>query len=70
MLPETFSISGARATWKSPIDEGAAPYAGPAFYVSQGGTRSGSDQLLLEALLAAAERSLALLQGAMPGPSA
>lgn len=60
---ETFSISGARATWKSPIDEGAAPYAGPAFYVSQGGTRSGSNQLLLEALLAAADRSLALLPG-------
>ena len=34
---ETFTISGGKASWKSPVDAGSASYSAPAFYVSQGG---------------------------------
>ena len=60
---ETFALADGKASWKSPVDAGGATYAGPAFYVTEGGTFSGSSQLLLEALLAAPDRSLALLPG-------
>ncbi len=60
---ETFQVDGSKATWKSPVDTGAGVYSAPAFYVAQGGTFSGGSQLLLEALLAAPDKSLPLLPG-------
>ncbi len=60
---ETFKISGGNATWKSPVDAGENRYTAPAFYVAQGGTASGSTQLLIEALLAAPDKSMTLLPG-------
>ena len=60
---ETFALADGKASWKSPVDAGGAAYAGPEFYVAEGGTFSGSSQLLLEALLAAPDKSLALLPG-------
>ncbi len=60
---ETFKISGGNATWKSPVDAGESKYAATAFYVAQGGTASGGTALLIETLLASADKSLALLPG-------
>jgi hypothetical protein len=60
---ETFNIAAAKASWKSPVDTGSSPYTSPAFYNAQGGTAGGGTQLLLEALLAAPDKSLALLPG-------
>ena len=34
---ETFSIAGAKASWTSPVDAGAARYGAPAFYLAAGG---------------------------------
>jgi len=60
---ETFQIVDGKARWKSPVDSGASAYASPAFYVAQGGTWTGGSQLLLEALLAAPDKTLRLLPG-------
>ena len=57
---ETFTISDGTARWKSPIDAGSAAYAGPAFYVAQGGPMSTS-AWLIEALLARPDKTVALL---------
>jgi len=59
---ETFTVSAGTARWKSPIDAGTAPYAGPAFYVSQGGPID-TMAWLLEALLAVPDKTLNLLPG-------
>lgn len=59
---ESFTVAKGEAKWKSPVDAGSTVYNSPAFYVAQGGTISGSG-LLLEALLAAPGKSLALLPG-------
>ncbi|MDY0748958.1 amidohydrolase family protein [Paucibacter sp. R3-3] len=59
---EQFDIADGIATWKSPIDAGTAPYAGPAFYVPAGWTPLAND-LLTERLVAAAGRDVALLPG-------
>jgi imidazolonepropionase-like amidohydrolase len=59
---ETFTISGATAAWKSPIDAGSASYAAPAFYVSQGGPIDAT-AWFLEALLARPDKTLDLLPG-------
>jgi imidazolonepropionase-like amidohydrolase len=59
---ETFQVSGGKAAWKSPVDAGNGAYIEPAFYVAQGGTFAGT-QLLLEALLASKDKSVALLPG-------
>src|SRR4051812_3324582 len=59
---EAFTISGATARWKSPIDAGSASYSAPAFYVSQGGPID-TTAWFLEALLARPDRSLDLLPG-------
>jgi imidazolonepropionase-like amidohydrolase len=59
---ETFKRRGGTAEWKSQVDAGSTAYKSEAFYVTQGGTFWGSG-LLLEALLAAPGRSLALLPG-------
>jgi imidazolonepropionase-like amidohydrolase len=59
---ETFTISGGTAGWKSPIDAGSAPYAMPAFYLSQGGPID-TTAWFLEALLARPDKTLNLLPG-------
>jgi imidazolonepropionase-like amidohydrolase len=59
---ETFTITRATASWKSPIDGGTANYSVPAFYVSQGGPID-LTAWFLEALLARPDQSLALLPG-------
>lgn len=60
---ESFQVGGGKATWKSPVDAGGSAYTSPALYVAQGGTWSGSSQLLIEALLASSDKSLPLLPG-------
>ena len=59
-VAETFSVSGGTAKWKSPVDSGSAAYKGPEFYMALGGPSSGV-ALFFDALLAAPDRSLALL---------
>ncbi len=60
---ERFEIHDGTATWKSPVDAGTHHYGSAAFYVPQGGTSSGSTQLLIETLLASPDKSIALLPG-------
>jgi imidazolonepropionase-like amidohydrolase len=60
---ETFAITAGAAIWKSPVDAGGAPYNSPAFYITEGGTFTGSIQLTIEALLRSPDKSLALLPG-------
>jgi hypothetical protein len=57
---ETFTVSGASANWKSPVDAGKAAYSKPAFYVTQGGPTD-INAWFLERLLAAPNHTLALL---------
>lgn len=59
---ETFAVAGGKAEWKSPIDQGAAPYAGPAIYYPAG-PGSLTFEHLVERLIAAPDRSVALLPG-------
>jgi imidazolonepropionase-like amidohydrolase len=59
---ETYKRRGDTAEWKSQVDAASTAYKSAAFYVTQQGTTWGSG-LLLEALLAAPGRSLALLPG-------
>jgi imidazolonepropionase-like amidohydrolase len=59
---ETFAIVGARASWKSPVDEAAAPYQSPGEYAAFGGPLDVSADLV-EALIAAPGKTLALLPG-------
>jgi imidazolonepropionase-like amidohydrolase len=59
---ETFSIAAGKASWKSPVDAGSAPYQAAAFYSTQGGP---IDNLawFLERLLASPGRKLPMLPG-------
>jgi len=59
---ETFSLAAGKATWKSPIDAGGADVKAPAFYVAQGGPMA-ITAWFLERVLAAPDKSLALLPG-------
>lgn len=59
---ETFTVANGAAAWKSPIDAGQAPYAAPAFYAAQGGPMATLIGLV-DALLAAPDKKLALLPG-------
>src|SRR5262249_40584862 len=59
---ETFTITGATAGGKSPIDAGSADYAAPKVYVTQGGPIE-STAWVLDALLAQPDKSLDLLPG-------
>jgi len=59
---EKFRRSGGTAEWKSQVDAGSAAYKSSAYYITQSSTFSGNG-LLLEALLAAPDKSLALLPG-------
>jgi len=59
---ETFDIDHGVATWKSPVDRASAAYKGPAMYNAFGGPVDlGAD--LLDAIIAAPGRSLAMLPG-------
>jgi imidazolonepropionase-like amidohydrolase len=60
---ETFEILNGKASWKSPVDAGDHSYNSAALYVPEGGTSCGSTQLLIEALLASPDKSIALLPG-------
>ncbi len=57
---ESFAIDQAVAKWKSPVDEGAAPYLAPAFYAVSGGTFL-ANEAMIGPLLAAGAKGLALL---------
>ena len=59
---ETFSITGGKASWKSPVDAGSAAYGAPAFYSSLGGPID-TTAWLLERLLASPDKTLTLLPG-------
>jgi imidazolonepropionase-like amidohydrolase len=59
---ETFAITAGKASWKSPVDSGSAPYGAPALYTAFGGP---VDVIAdhFDALLAAPGQSLPLLPG-------
>lgn len=57
---ESFAVTGRKATWKSPVDGGSAPYDAAAMYVAFGGPMD-LTAALAEALIAAPDKSLALL---------
>jgi len=59
---ESFSIAGAAAQWRSPVDAGASAYSGAAFYNPQGGPID-TNAWLLERLLASPDKTLDLLPG-------
>jgi imidazolonepropionase-like amidohydrolase len=59
---EKFNIADGKASWKSPIDAGGAPYSAPSFYVAFGGPTQLTAQFV-ERLIASPDRSLALLPG-------
>jgi imidazolonepropionase-like amidohydrolase len=57
---ESFAVAHGRATWKSPVDGGSAPYSAPALYVAFGGPVDLTADFA-ERLIAAPDKSLALL---------
>jgi imidazolonepropionase-like amidohydrolase len=59
---ESFTITARKAAWKSPVDGASAPYDAPAMYVAFGGPIDLTADLA-EALIAAPDKSLALLPG-------
>jgi imidazolonepropionase-like amidohydrolase len=59
---ETFSVTGGKASWKSPIDAGSASYSTAAFYVPFGGPVA-LNAWLAERLIASPDKSLSLLPG-------
>jgi imidazolonepropionase-like amidohydrolase len=59
---ESFLIRAGKATWKSPVDGSSASYASPAEYVAFGGPMD-LNAVVVEALIAAPDKSLALLPG-------
>ncbi|MET3653290.1 amidohydrolase family protein [Dyella japonica] len=59
---ETFTVKDGTAQWKSPVDAGSAPYRTPAEYVAFGGPFDLNAELV-EKLLAAPDKMLALLPG-------
>lgn len=60
---EEFRIEGKHASWKSPVDKGEANYTSSAFYSPMGGSNAGGISIFMEALLAAPDKSMALLPG-------
>ena len=59
---ETFTVADSKASWKSPVDAGSAPYATPAFYSTQGGPIDNT-AWFLERLLASPDHAMKLLPG-------
>jgi imidazolonepropionase-like amidohydrolase len=61
-MAETFDVKAGQASWKSPVDAGAAAYAKPAMYNSFGGPIDLNAELV-EAIVAAPGRTLPMLPG-------
>jgi imidazolonepropionase-like amidohydrolase len=61
-VAETFAVAGGKAEWTSQIDRGSAPYGAPASYYAAG-PGSLTFEHLVERLIAAPDRSVALLPG-------
>jgi imidazolonepropionase-like amidohydrolase len=61
-IGETFAVAGGKAEWKSQIDQGSAPYTGPAVYYPAG-PGSLNFEHLVERLIASPSRTVALLPG-------
>jgi imidazolonepropionase-like amidohydrolase len=59
---ETFVIADGKASWRSPVDSGSAPYGSAAEYAAYGGPLD-LTALMAERLIAAPGHSLALLPG-------
>jgi hypothetical protein len=59
---ETFSVANGKASWKSPVDAGGAPYAKPAFYSTQGGPIDNT-AWFVERILASPDHTMKLLPG-------
>lgn len=59
---ETFKVTGARASWKSPVDSGNASYAAPLFYMTQSGPIDNA-AWFLERILSTPDKTLNLLPG-------
>ena len=59
---ETFTVAAGKASWKSPVDAGSAPYAKPAFYSTQGGPIDNT-AWFLERILASPGHVMKLLPG-------
>jgi imidazolonepropionase-like amidohydrolase len=59
---ESFAIAGGKASWKSQVDAGSAPYAKPEMYSAFGGPMD-VNIVFMNALLAAPGRTLAMLPG-------
>ena len=59
---ETFTVADGKASWKSPIDAGGAPYSAPSFYIAFGGPMQLNAQFV-ERLIASPDKSLPLLPG-------
>lgn len=59
---EHFSVTGGQAVWKSPVDAGSAAYTAPAAYSAFGGPLD-LTAILIEKLIAAPGKSLAMLPG-------
>jgi len=59
---ESFVVSNRKATWKSPVDEASVPYDAPAAYLAFGGPVDLTAEVV-EALIRAPDKSLALLPG-------
>jgi imidazolonepropionase-like amidohydrolase len=59
---ESLTIAGGKAAWKSPVDAGSAPYGAPALYSAFGGPLDLTADFV-EALIAAPDKTLALLPG-------
>lgn len=63
---ESFVVAGGRATWKSPVDGASTAYTAPALYAAFGGPIDVTADLV-ERLIAAPGRSLALLPAGRAG---
>ncbi|HET7204104.1 MAG TPA: amidohydrolase family protein [Steroidobacteraceae bacterium] len=61
---EIFEVTDGEARWTSPIDQGRASYASPAYYVAQGGPFS-LIGWMVERLLATPDKHLPLLPGGL-----
>ncbi len=59
---ETFEIVAGQATWRSPVDKGAAAYSAPRYYSTFGGTMDTS-AAFIERLISTPGRTLELLPG-------
>jgi hypothetical protein len=54
---EKFAIADGKASWKSPIDAGGAPYSAPSFYIALGGPMQLNAQFAGDLVLAEGDPS-------------